>query len=157
MPSVIAELVGGQPAAPSIAGTISTPIVFVALLDTPQPSTFSEYIPVAVVPDPKLHPGDNTSCTIGQTEVVVSGQFNKTFPNTGKFVQPPEPLMAIRSMLITNEVKEGLFIPHGRTGGSKLCKYPSLGIIPLAGLCTKSFLSTPISASVTDWQTVVVY
>jgi hypothetical protein len=122
LPSVIALPLEGQLFEKSVAGIISTPIVSVTKGITPQVSISREYKPVVVAPIPKAHPGDSTSCTIGQIEFNVKGQFNKTFPNMGIPVQLEIVLIDKSSMFTTNDVKDGLSIPHGNVGGVKLCK-----------------------------------
>jgi hypothetical protein len=88
----------------------------------PQVNISKEYNPGTVVPTPKLHPGDKTSCTIGHIEFSVNGQFNKTFPKIGIPAQAGEAVIESISILITREVSEGLLMPQGRVGGSKLCR-----------------------------------
>ena len=78
---------------------------------------------MVVVPPPKvLQPVVKTSWIIGQTEVLVSGQFNKTFPKIGIPVHPPFVVILVMSIFTSSEVIPGLLIPHGSAGGSKLCK-----------------------------------
>jgi hypothetical protein len=54
--------------------------------------------------------------------VLVSGQFNKTFPKIGIPVHPPFVVILVMSIFTSSEVIPGLLIPHGSAGGSKLCK-----------------------------------
>jgi hypothetical protein len=91
-----------------------------------------------------LHPGVNTSWTIGQTAVFVNGQPNNTFPNIGILVHSVEVIISVKSIFTTTELNPGLFNPQGKVGGSKLCKYPSFTIGKLAW--DQSFLSGPIKA-----------
>ena len=122
MPSVIAVPVEGHKAEKSVAGMISTPITSVALIAL-QVAMSREYIPVTDEPPPKvLHPGVSTSWMIGQTEVLFKEQFNNIFPNNGIPEQSTDELILIISMFTTNDVMDGLLMPHGRIGGSKLCK-----------------------------------
>jgi len=104
----------------SVAGMISIPISSVLEIVLHAPIS-REYIPGILAPPPKVpHPIVSTSCIIGQTEVVVKGQFKRTLPNIGTPVHPPDVEILEISISTMREVILGLLIGQGSVGGAKL-------------------------------------